>query len=447
MQYDYMIYPKQFRSARIPVQNNYCFFLMPFNERFDIVYGAIKDSLMKCNYVCNRVDEISGSKPIITKILVEIIRAQYVIVDLTDCNPNVFYELGIAHTFKDSRNVLLLKQRNSKVPFDITHLQYREYDPNNLKQLTSIIRTFISSNQQFNDFYEALHLRGVISSSSETDDSLVEYLQAAIKDDMTTITKILNYQCDEIGEIEIENVLNRYQMLIHKAIDDRRFDIMSGMLALYSELIVACSAYNVTIAHAAGFLGDFFSQHNMTGVMIQEYKTTMALSIAERNKLNPIVLPWIINYFTQSKSATIDLNRYRLEAFLMTSNYEAVDKAIISSMVSNDCHIREHMADIIGEKHLVAAGEVLLRQLIAEENYYSATSIIEAIGKLGLSDGIETINKWLNNHKSDIINTKMFSVLRHAKNAIIRMDNTPNHAFYKEFMSLYGDYIDLSVPL
>lgn len=157
--YDYMIYPKQFRSAKIPIEKNYCFFLMPFQEKFDSIYGIIKDMLIDYGYICNRADELTGSKPIINKILTEILKAQYIVVDLTDCNPNVFYELGITHTFKDAQNVLLLKQKNSNVPFDITHLQYREYNPTNPKQLVSIIREFISNNKYISEFYEALNIQ------------------------------------------------------------------------------------------------------------------------------------------------------------------------------------------------------------------------------------------------------------------------------------------------
>ena len=45
--YDYMIYPKQFRSAKIPVEKNRCFFLMPFHQSFDLIYGTVKDILME----------------------------------------------------------------------------------------------------------------------------------------------------------------------------------------------------------------------------------------------------------------------------------------------------------------------------------------------------------------------------------------------------------------
>lgn len=74
------------------------------------------------------------------------------------------------------------------------------------------------------------------------------------------------------------------------------------------------------------------------------------LALANNNKLLDICLPWIINYFSQSKSSIIDLNRYKLESFLMNSTSKEVETVIISSLFNDDCHIREHMADIIGAK-------------------------------------------------------------------------------------------------
>ena len=176
MNYDYMIYPKQFRSAKIPVEKNRCFFLMPFHQSFDLIYGTVKDILMENGFVCNRVDEITDSKPIINKILVEILRAQYIVVDLTGGNPNVFYELGITHTFKDSQNVLLIKQKDTDAPFDIRHLQYREYSSNNLKQLAAIIRDFIAKNQRFSEFHEALNVHGIISIVHDNHEEFLDYL-------------------------------------------------------------------------------------------------------------------------------------------------------------------------------------------------------------------------------------------------------------------------------
>ena len=52
----------------------------------------------------------------------EILRARFVIADLTGSNPNVFYELGIAHALK--RNVVLLKRSGSVVPLDLHGIRH-----------------------------------------------------------------------------------------------------------------------------------------------------------------------------------------------------------------------------------------------------------------------------------------------------------------------------------
>ena len=159
---EYLIYPKQLRQCTIPVEKNRCFFLMPFNKEFNIIYGSIKKALNDDGYICNRADEIGGSTPILAKILNEIMKSQYIIVDLTNSNPNVYYELGITHTLKDARNVLLIKQKDYKVPFDITHLTYIEYDSSNLLLLISNISAFLAQNQEANSLYEGLNLHHVI---------------------------------------------------------------------------------------------------------------------------------------------------------------------------------------------------------------------------------------------------------------------------------------------
>ena len=99
---------------------------MPFKKEYDYIYGTLKESLQNNGYIVNRADEIAGSKSIMNKILTEILRAQYIVVDLTGYNPNVFYELGISHSFKDAKNILLIRQKDEKIPFDISHLTYIE---------------------------------------------------------------------------------------------------------------------------------------------------------------------------------------------------------------------------------------------------------------------------------------------------------------------------------
>ena len=447
MNYDYMIYPKQFRSAKIPIEKNRCFFLMPFRENFDSIYGTIKDMLIESGYICNRVDEIPDSKPIINKILVEILRAQYIIVDLTGCNPNVFYELGIAHTFKDSQNVLLIKQKETVAPFDIKHLQYCEYSPQNLKHLAGIIREFISKNQRYSEFQEALNVHGIIGLIHDNQEEFVAFLHGKMGEDILTLTSILSFRESAMDSKAVEVALDHYAAMVHEIIDSRRMDLLPGILKLYTELLISCSSLAVAEVHVSIYLGSFFAQHTLPFADVSGYQTDLVVALAERRKMLTITLPWIIGYFSRSKTASIDLNRYKLEALLLTSDVEEINRTIVNSIFSNDCHIREHMADIIGEKHLYSAGNSLCRQLLAEENYYTAISLNEAIGRIGYEVGLKTINEWLEMHERDIVTSRMYTVFRHAQNAITRLDSSADGALRGKFAEKYAKYITEDVPL
>ena len=59
-----------------------------------------------------------------------------------------------------------------------------------------------------------------------------------------------------------------------------------------------------------------------------KFKTNLSLTFAGEGKQLNIVMPWIIEYFSQSKSTHIDLNRYNLEAFLLSSKNEEICPAV-----------------------------------------------------------------------------------------------------------------------
>lgn len=447
MNYDYMIYPKQFRAAKIPTEKNRCFFLMPFNESFDLIYGTVKNSLVESGYICNRVDEITDSKPIINKIIIEILKAQYVIVDLTNCNPNVFYELGITHTFKDSQNVLLIKQKETVAPFDIKHLQYQEYSPTNLKHLSAIIKNFISKNQRYSEFQETLNVHGIINIIHDNQEEFVSYLHTNMGDDIVTLTAILSFKGTDMTNEFIGAALDRYAIMIHNIIDHRRMELLPGVLKLYTELLISCSSSVPAEIHVSIFLGNFFCQHNLPYCEMIGYQTDMVVALAEKRKMLTIVLPWIIGYFSKSKAASIDLNRYKLEALLMTSDVDEINRAIINALFSTDCHVREHMADIVGEKQLQSAGDALCQQLRTEENYYTAISIMEALGKLNYEESLKVIEEWIEIHKESIIQSKMYTVFRHAQNAIIRLDHSTDGYRRGMFAQKYAKYTTDDIPL
>jgi hypothetical protein len=69
-----------------------------------------------------------------------IAQAKVVVCDCTGKNPNVFYEIGIAHTL--GKDVILITQSKDDIPFDLRHLRYVEYMRNKegLRDLTSAVQ-------------------------------------------------------------------------------------------------------------------------------------------------------------------------------------------------------------------------------------------------------------------------------------------------------------------
>lgn len=78
---------------------------------------------------CDRADNIWEHEAVIQDIVALICRARIIICDCTGRNPNVFYEAGIAHSL--GKNVILIAQSKSDIPFDLGHLRYLPYLNNN----------------------------------------------------------------------------------------------------------------------------------------------------------------------------------------------------------------------------------------------------------------------------------------------------------------------------
>lgn len=439
---EYKIYPKQFIYEKIPVEKNRCFMLMPFSTEFDYIYGVIKKDLNDNGLICNRADEIGGSKPILNKILTEILKSRYIIADLTNYNPNVFYELGIAHSFKDAPNILLIKQKESKIPFDLTHLTYIEYSPDNLRFLTATIRNFIQENRYVSDFYEALNLCGIVSFVSENHDTFIDYLQNYFGIRISIITNILNKSDNIYGEDEIGNFFKDYEALIINIFTCKNIDIADGILKTYFHLIVKCQHHKVVEQFVTHFITDLLTSYFEYQDEIMSWKTDLVILLAQNRMLLHISMPWIIGYFSRTKSSNIDLNRYKLESFLMISEDENINQIIVNSVFDENCYIREHMADIIGEKKLYFAKKNLTKQLLIEHNYFTAASIIEALGKIGDSESLNIILNWTEGKEKNIISEHQYFLLRHIYKAIVLLDNTPNQEQALRFQRKYKKYMD-----
>ena len=99
-------------------QNLSAFVIMPFDPEFDSIYSdLIKPALENIGYEVIRADSLVNQHNILKDIVRHIAFANIVVADLTAINPNVFYELGIAHALQ--KPTILLTQSIDEVPFDL----------------------------------------------------------------------------------------------------------------------------------------------------------------------------------------------------------------------------------------------------------------------------------------------------------------------------------------
>ena len=120
------VMPTVFNVPReIQVQQDLVSVMMPMNSDFKKVYRTIRKAVIDLDLKCKRADDVWQSAAIMQDVVDLIAASRVVIVDCSQKNPNVFYEMGIAHTL--GRDVIPITQSNTDVPFDISHLRYVKY--------------------------------------------------------------------------------------------------------------------------------------------------------------------------------------------------------------------------------------------------------------------------------------------------------------------------------
>ncbi len=142
---DFMIIsPKLFKGEDYTIDEKLCVVIMPFNVDWSSeMYETYKEAVKGFNVW--RSDEEYRDDVIVQTIWEKINRARFVIADCTGKNPNVFYELGIAHTL--GKSVFMCSQNREDFPFDVNHIRSFEYGikPGEIRKLKTEIRKFIKS--------------------------------------------------------------------------------------------------------------------------------------------------------------------------------------------------------------------------------------------------------------------------------------------------------------
>jgi hypothetical protein len=115
-----------------------CFVIAPIGDsgsetrkRSDQVFKYIIEPCAKeCGYAAVRADQISEPGIITNQVIQHLIDDALVVADLSERNPNVFYELAIRHVLR--KPLVQIIRRGESIPFDVAAMRMIQVDHQDL---------------------------------------------------------------------------------------------------------------------------------------------------------------------------------------------------------------------------------------------------------------------------------------------------------------------------
>lgn len=167
-----------------------CFVISPIGDensetrkRSDkVLEHIITPPIEQLGYKIVRADKISKPGIITTQIIQHIVDASLVIADLTERNPNVFYELALRHAIR--KPLVQIIQKGEIIPFDVaaTRIIQFELELDNVKLAKTEILTQVRSletenNEIDNPISVSLDLKILKESGNDEQRSLAELFE------------------------------------------------------------------------------------------------------------------------------------------------------------------------------------------------------------------------------------------------------------------------------
>jgi hypothetical protein len=120
--------------------------LVPFGGRHEKVRRFLSDALQEFGLVVYRLDDAPAGALLANLVTDALRRADIVIADVTDTNPNVMYELGYVHSLRKPTIILAESSSMRSVPSDLMGNRILTYEGDDLfalqKPLTRFLQEF-----------------------------------------------------------------------------------------------------------------------------------------------------------------------------------------------------------------------------------------------------------------------------------------------------------------
>jgi len=114
--------------------------IAPFDAAGARVLDAVRRALEELGVEVSRFDNISAGASWANAITDAVKSSDFLVVDVTRQNPNVFYELGFAHALRKPTILIASSEGTGSLPSDLAGFQYIVYEPSNLRSLVDHVK-------------------------------------------------------------------------------------------------------------------------------------------------------------------------------------------------------------------------------------------------------------------------------------------------------------------
>jgi hypothetical protein len=138
----------------------------------------------------HRADLFQMPGLITNQIITLINEADLIIADVTENNPNVFYELGFSNT--RNKPTILMKYKSSEIPFDIqnSRIIFFDFDIESVEKAKEELRDQIKSIEKNGEFYNPINIAFSVQKMQSSNDPL-KYIISEMYNEIKEIKKMV----------------------------------------------------------------------------------------------------------------------------------------------------------------------------------------------------------------------------------------------------------------
>jgi hypothetical protein len=172
----------------------------------------IKPAAETCGYDAKRADELDNPGLITSQVIQRVVNDPLIIADLTERNPNVFYELAILHATR--KPLVQLIKKGEQLPFDVAGMRTIQVDHQNLESAdtakTEIIAMENDPSQIETPISASLNVQVLRQTDRPEERSLADPL-TAVADLRAGLLKVEN----KLGSPDAKSVVEEVQTAIN----------------------------------------------------------------------------------------------------------------------------------------------------------------------------------------------------------------------------------------